>query len=283
MTYLQAPMQALAILALVLVLSPRFNHPLYRGLLFHPRRYEPGADQLPTIENCDASEVFLNLKTGKTIHGWLFEVPGATQAILFSHGNAGNLSSRIDLVSVLLQTGASVFVYDYEGFGKSNGAPSTEGICANGLAAFDYLVNEKMFSPQDIVVYGESLGAAVATYISSQRECGGIILQSGFSSLRRIALEIFPFLAVFPGFLWPSQKLDNLSLLKQKHAPLLIIHGVNDCVVPYSHAERLFSQASDPKQLLTLEETAHNNIFSTAAEPYRETIRAFLKSCTKSA
>lgn len=196
--------------------------------------------------------------------------------ILFNHGNAGNLSSRNSIVSLLIKTGASVFIYDYEGFGKSGGLPSIDGICENGLTAYDFLVYKEGVDPRSIIVYGESLGTGVAMYLADKRPVGGVILQSGFSSLRTIALEVFPSLKLFPPFLFPTQQLDTLKLSKKPHPPLLIVHGMKDEVVPYSHAERVYKEAAEPKQLLTLPNSGHVDICATAPNEFLKTVIEFI-------
>jgi fermentation-respiration switch protein FrsA (DUF1100 family) len=263
--------------ALYTVLSPRFSSGLYRWLIFHPYPYEPGTDLPPMYENAEVSELYLNLRSGKRIHCWNYKVANAAKVILFSHGNAGNLSSRNSILNLLIQTGASVFIYDYEGFGKSDGLPSIDGICENGLVAFDHLVQHDGVKPENIIVYGESLGTGVAMYLADVRPAGGVILQSGFSSLKKIAREVFPTLHAFPGFLFPTQQLDTLALSKKPHPPLLIIHGVHDRVVPYSHAVRLYKEAAEPKQLLTLPDAGHTDIPTTAPNEFLQAVIEFIE------
>lgn len=262
--------------ALYTVLSPRFNYRLYRWLIFHPYPYEPGADLPPRIENAEADEVYIPLKSGKKLHCWYYKVANATKTILFNHGNAGNLSSRNSILNLLTQTGASVFIYDYEGFGKSEGLPTIDGICENGLAVYDHLVNQVGVKPENLIVYGESLGTGVAMYLADEKPVAAVILQSGFSSLRTIAQESYPTLRAFPSFLFPAQQLDTLTLAKKPHPPLLIVHGVLDRVVPYSHAQRLYKEASEPKQLLTLPNSGHTDICSTAPNEFLNTVIEFM-------
>jgi len=266
--------------ALYLVLSPRFNYALYRPLMFHPYPFEPGTDQPPHFDNCQSQEIFFSKPSGEKLCGWFFESADCDQIILFSHGNAGNLSSRNYLVELQFRAGASVFVYDYCGFGKSEGLPTIEGICDDGLAAYDHVVSKLGYHPSNVIAYGESLGGAVAAYVSSQRECGGIIIQSGFESLRKIALDIFPLLHIFPVRMFPPQPLDSLSIVQLTHPPLLIVHGVLDPVVPYEHGKALYNAACEPKELLTLPLTGHNDISNTAPNEYVAALKRLLERCT---
>jgi len=246
-------------------------------LIFHPYPYEPGTDMPPIIENAEVDEVYIPLKSGKKLHCWYYKVANATKTILFSHGNAGNLSSRNSILNLLTKTGASVFIYDYEGFGKSEGLPSIDGICENGLAVYDYLVEKEGIKPENLVVYGESLGTGVAMYLADEKPVSAVILQSGFSSLRTIAQESYPTLRAYPSFLFPAQQLDTLTLAKKAHPPLLIIHGSLDRVVPYSHAERLYKEAIEPKQLLTLPKSGHTDICSTAPHEFLKAVVEFME------
>lgn len=259
---------------LYVVLAPRFNYSIWRPLLFHPHPFEPGTDRAPMLSGIQGMDVKFNAG-GRSLHGWYYRSPRTNKTILFSHGNAGNVSYRTAILELMLNSGASVLLYDYAGFGKSEGIPTLEGIVEDGLAAYDYLVKDGV-DPHSIVLYGESLGAAVAVQISAQRACFGIVLQSGFSSLRRIALEIFPFVGLYPPVFFPLQQLDTVALLKKHHPPLLIIHGVLDQIVPFSHAESLFDAAVGRKKLVKLPSTDHNDISATAAGEYSEALKEFL-------
>ncbi|HEY9713513.1 MAG TPA: alpha/beta hydrolase, partial [Chroococcales cyanobacterium] len=203
------------------------------------------------------------------------QVPGAAKTILFSHGNAGNLSFRIALIELMVKAGASVFVYDYSGFGRSEGIPTLEGIVEDGLAAYDYLLS-KGVSAGSIVIYGESLGAAVSMQVAALREAHGVILQSGFASLRRIAAEVFPVAGLYPSQLFPEQQLDTIAMLRKPHRRLLIIHGVLDEVVPFGHAESMFAEAVSEKYFLRLPRTSHCDISLTAPDEYVAALQEFL-------
>src|SRR5262249_24453256 len=149
-------------------------------------------------------------------------------------------------------TGSSVLIYDYRGFGRSEGVPTVEGVCDDAMSAYNFLTKNEGLHSDEIVIYGESLGVGVSTYLASLRPCAGLILQSGFVSLYRIARAVMPLVAIYPEALFPDQGLNSLALLKGKHPPLLIIHGAHDGVVPFRHAEDLYAAASEPKKFLPL-------------------------------
>ncbi len=275
----------LAPLAYVL-LSPRVNKRLYRPLLFRPLAY-PSTDgeHLPVAMGVIPDELYFNsygtLASKETLHGWHFQHPNAdAPLVLFSHGNSGNITIRASLCEMMLESGASVFVYDYRGFGKSTGIPNVEGVCQDGLAAYDFIVNKFSIPPDKIFLYGESLGAAISSYIASQRKSAGLILQSGYSSLRNIAGETVRALHLYPSWLFPMPGKNSREILSVAHPPLLIIHGLLDKVVAFHHAQTLFDSASQPKQLLALPASAHSDLITTSRELVTETLTDFFTRST---
>jgi fermentation-respiration switch protein FrsA (DUF1100 family) len=129
-----------------------------------------------------------------------------------------------------------------------------------------------------VIIYGESLGCGVACHLTLYRRCRGLILQSAFTSLSRIGKHVLPFARIYPDWLFPNPGLDNLTMVKGEHPPLLLFHGVLDTLVPFSHARELFDQASEPKHFVPLPTTGHNDISGTEPELYRQSIRDFLAS-----
>jgi uncharacterized protein len=266
------------LLALYLVFCPRWNYILYRPLLFHPWKVTATEPVAPPLAGVTGENVYFPSENGKMLNGWYYVNPKAIYTIIFNHGNGGNITVRTDLVQLLLMAGASVFIYDYEGYGESVGKPTVEGICEDGAGAYKYLTSVKAIHPDKIILYGESLGAAVASYISTRFECKAIVLQSGFSSLYGIACEVFPLLKIYPAFLFPNPALDNLSVLSKPHPPVLLIHGDADTVVPVSHAKTLYDKAVGPKKFLELPKTGHADIYTTAASVYVRAMKSFLST-----
>jgi pimeloyl-ACP methyl ester carboxylesterase len=259
------------------ICAPRYNEWLYQPFLFHPEKLE-ASSAVPTIGNIKGENVHFYSTNGHVLNGWYFKNPSAKYTVLFNHGNGGNIADQTDLVELIAKAGASVFIYDYEGFGASDGTPSIEGMCDDAVAAFNYLHMRCGLSKDSIVLYGQSLGAAVAAYLTTKFECRGVILQSGFSSLRQIACEDFPLLSLYPYWLFPQQSLNTASIISNPHPPLLLIHGQQDDVVRYTHAISLFAAAIGEKQLVTLATTGHEDIATTASIPYTEALRHFLSS-----
>lgn len=275
----KTPLAGVAALgALYLVLSPRVAVPVYKPVLFKPDKYPNGEYHIESLTGIKREDVFFPSTNGKTLHGWFFETPGADKTILFSHGNGGNLATRTGLVSALLETGASVFIYDYQGYGRSEGSPNVKRICQDGLSAYRFLTKEVGLDSRDIVNYGESLGSGVASYLARQVPTAALVLQSGFCSLARIGKEHVPLLHMYPDWLFPQPELNNLKTVTGKHQPLLIIHGMNDETVPFAHGQELFAEASEPKRFAVLPNAGHINMFDIDRQLYVNAVREFLHS-----
>lgn len=266
----------LALVTAYLFLSPRFGERLYHRELFNPFKYPTGNYNDSALEGIKAKDIFFPSEDGTKLHAWYFERKEASKTILLFHGNTGNLGDLQTLLCLLLRTGCSVFAFDYRGFGKSEGSPSIAAVCQDGLSAYDYVINQIGVPLQDIVLYGESLGASIATQVSRVRPCAAIITQSAFSSLRRAAKEAVFILGFYPQILFPYPYLNTLVVFKEEHSPLLILHGEKDPEIGISHAEELYAQACEPKKFVRLPNTAHSDIDKEDFELFVQTIKKFL-------
>ncbi len=242
------------------LLSPRQSMALYRPLLFHPNPLPESLNSEMLIEVYGRLPEEVWLACGRQrLHGYYFPLPEAEHTVLIHHGNSGNMLDRAKLVRWLLSLNLSVFIYDYRGFGGSSGRTSVKTIVEDGLCAFDFLTGRGI-PESSIVLYGESLGVAVSANVASLRKPAALFLQSGFSSLRQVALETFPLLGLYPQKLYPKPTLNSASLLAKGHPPLLIAHGKLDPSVSVSHAYKLYDAASGDKELLIVEEGLHNDL-----------------------
>lgn len=264
--------------ALYLGLSPRLAPKLYASRLFRPYVFPEGMWDTLDIDGVPREDVYFNTVDGSRLNGWFFDTPGATKTILFSHGNTGNLTGRLNLVKLLIDAGAAVFIYDYRGYGKSKGVPTVRGICEDGVVAFDYLVRQRGIKPTEIVLYGESLGTAVTCEIAAERTPAGVILQSGFSSLKKIGQQTIPITKIYPQMLFPKPLLDSAErMAAKKDYPLLLIHGHKDQTVPFEHAEEIFERAAEPKRFVQLPHCAHSDIWCNAPEEFVASVKQFLE------
>jgi hypothetical protein len=245
-------------------------------------------DATPDAAGLSYEDVFLTTTDGVRIHGWFLPAPHALPpspfTLLFFHGNAGNISHRLDKLVVFHKLGANALIIDYRGYGRSEGKPSEEGTYHDAQAAYEYLTRPRPLlvrrsrgeggnrEPKTIVVYGESLGSAIAVDLASKHPVGGIVLEEPFISIADVGQKMFPFL---PIRLLARTKYDSLSKIDQINAPLLIFHSRDDEVFPFRHAERLFAAAREPKRLVELH-GSHNDAFSVSADMYRDELRQFL-------
>lgn len=241
--------------------------------------YPPGQEyQIDAIDNIKREDVWFTNANGDKLHGWFFQSPSAhARLVLFTHGNAGNIGHRIHLAKCLLDGSASVLLFDYRGFGKSTGQLSISGMAEDAEAAYDYLTETRKIPPNRIVLYGESIGGGAACWLVERKPVAGIILDSSFTSLMRVAKKRTAVLRLYPDFLQPSPAFNNISVLAGHHPPLLIVHGQQDEIIPHSEAEDNFKSASEPKVMLSLQHSTHNNK-GPDLEIYAKSIKSFLES-----
>ena len=210
----------------------------------------------PSSINLKFEDIYIKTQDNITINGWLIPHQDGKFLLLFCHGNAGNIADRLDKINILRNIGLSIFIFDYRGYGRSSARPSEEGLYLDAKAAYDYLLKEKNISPERIIVYGESLGAAIAINLASEAKVKAIILEGAFSSARDMAKIVYP---AIPSFLFPNG-LNSLEKIKKVKAPKLFLHSIEDEIVPVAQAKKLFSFAREPKYFIELR-GGHNNFF----------------------
>jgi uncharacterized protein len=263
---------------LYLVLAP-FNLPLYNLIMFpcpDPRtpNVEKKLDEL-RLYNAKFKEVAFRSNNGRLLHGWFFEIPNTQRVFLYSHGKGNNIFGKLHHVPFLLLCGGSVFMYDYQGYGKSQGRITIDGACDDATAAYDYLVKQEHRTGKDIIGFGESFGCGVTGQLSIRRKLAGVILQSGFSSLLRAGRDNLYWLNLYPEFVFPDcLKMDNAAIFGKPHSPLLIVHGKKDRILPFANAEDLYSAAVQPKSLYVVSDGGHC-CFGTA-DQFVQTVKGFL-------
>lgn len=241
-------------------------------LLFFPIKF-PAGDWEP--RNLKYEDVWFNAKDGTKLHGWYCPCDKPRAVVLFAHGNAGNLSHRAWLASYLQQQlRVSVMMFDYRGYGRSEGTPTAEGILQDGRAASEALAEKAGVKESDLVLMGRSLGGAVVVPLAVEIEARGLILQSTFSSMKDVADFLNPTLS----WLVPPDKLNSAAKIGEFHGALLQSHGDADRTVPYSSGEKLFAAANEPKQFVTIIGGDHNDAQS---EEYYETLEEFIAGLAK--
>ena len=207
------------------------------------------------------------------LNGWFILHKDARDTVLFCHGNAGNISHRLEKIAIFHNMGRNVFIFDYRGYGKSEGSPSEKGLYKDVEAAYRYLIDQRSISTDNIIAYGESLGGAIVIDLASKQKVKALIIEDTFSSVKDMVKIIYPFL---PHFILQS-KLDSVSKIRNIKVPKLIIHSVDDEIVPFNLGEKLFQAACPPKEFLKLR-GGHNSAFWDSRETFLSGISSFLKS-----
>ena len=226
----------------------------------------------PEAIGLDYTAVNIATGDGETLHGWWAPVADAKGTVLFFHGNAGNISHRIDYLTMFKQLGYNTLLFDYRGYGQSSGTPSESGTYLDAQAAWRYLIEIQGIGPERIVLFGESLGGAVAAWLAAREKPGLLALVSTFTSAPDLAAEIYPFLPVR----WISRfDYNTLEFLQSITCPVFIAHSPQDEIIPYRHGQRLFQAAPEPKQFLPLQGT-HNTGFIFMQPVWKRALGAFM-------
>ena len=239
-------------------------------LVYQPTRYPGG--WWHTQAESGAQDVWLRARDGVLLHAWWVEVPGSRVVTLYLHGNGGNLAHRPGHLSEMAAAGSSVLILDYRGYGKSAGRPTERGLYRDADAGYEHLAGMG-FEASRIVVHGESLGSAVAADLASRRPCGGVILECPFTSFSAMAGRIVP----LAGRLFASG-FNTRRRIAAVHAPVLIIHGDRDRMVPYDMGRAIFEAANEPKSFWTVEGATHVDLVEVAGPLYRVRLKAFYES-----
>ncbi|MDH4183954.1 MAG: alpha/beta hydrolase [Nitrospinota bacterium] len=263
-------------LALAILLPPvlfsgcsSMSESMERSMLFHPVR---NISLTPQMAGMEAKDVFI-ISGGKKIHGWLFGMGEERLTVIYLHGNAENVSNMLGIVKALEPMEFDLLLVDYRGYGRSEGEPSVDGIVEDTLAAVDWIVSQQGVPAKRIVLWGRSLGAAAALQTAMKRpDLGGVIVESGFASLRKIAAYHMPWI---PSFM-VRDKLDSVLAISQLNMPKLIIHGERDQVIPYTQGVDIFQAAPSPKEFYPVAGAGHNDIKAKGGAGYIQKIKAWL-------
>ena len=241
-------------------------------LIFVPSRY-PLGDWHPPGLQCE--DVALETQDGVRLHGWYCPVPRPRCVFLMAHGNAGNITHRVDRIMAWQQSlNASVFVFDYRGYGRSAGKPNELGVYQDARAAYHWLTVAKGTAPDDVVFFGESLGTAVVLQLALEVTPQALILESPFTSAVEVGQQAFPWLPVR----WIMRnRFASIEKIGQYHGPLLIIHGTHDTVIPFAMGQALFARANEPKRFYAVTGADHNEVAVVGGRAYMQAIDDFLR------
>lgn len=259
----------IAMLAFVtgMVMTP---HKLERFFVYFPTqhlRYDPNAIGL------DFQDIDLITEDNVKLHGWFVPYEDSSETVLILHGNGGNIGDRITYLKMFHDLGVNVFIIDYRGYGKSEGEPYEKGLYRDARAAYDWWAAERKTLGENLILFGESLGGAIAVHLASRVTPSGLILQSTFTSARDMAKTMFPM-----GLLQPlvNVHFNSADAITRITCPKLFIHGERDDTVPFRLGKDLFRLAPDPKFFYAVPEAGHNDLLLVAGPEYIRQLKLFL-------
>ncbi|MBS1996692.1 MAG: alpha/beta hydrolase [Cyanobacteria bacterium SZAS LIN-2] len=255
----------------------------YSQFEFSPRKLDM-AQCPPSAGDVARETAAIVTAGGVKLSAWFFPVQGARYTAIVHHGQGENIAYKpyYDTAMVLRQAGCSVLLYDYEGFGASEGRPSNEALRRDSEAAYQFLVGSKHLDPKNIVHCGVSLGTGPASDAASRHPSAGLILISPYLRLSKLATHHLPFLRIYPSFLFPQPDLGAEELLAAPQArcmPLLVIHGDNDFLIPVSHSDKLCRSYSGPETYVRVHKGYH--VGSFAYEPGTQAEGSSLQICRR--
>jgi len=221
-------------------------------------------------------DIYFTTSDGVRLNAWLIDAGDNAPMVLWFHGNAGNIADRVDNAKLLHGRGLSLFMVDYRGYGKSEGSPSEKGINKDGQAAYDYLLSRGV-APENLIVFGRSLGSTVAIHLVCRNKCAGVILESAFTNMADMAKAHFPIIPGTGGFKFKFPSIDRIASVDE---PILFIHGDVDEIVPYEHGRRLFEAATAEKDFYTIAGAHHNDTYLVGGKKYFDRFEKFVRDKT---
>ena len=240
-------------------------------LVYMPRRHLVAT---PADLGLPYQDVTFASADGVQLSGWWVPAPRSRGAVLFCHGNGGNISHYLEPVEMFHRLGLSTLVFDYRGYGQSAGSPTEEGTYLDAEAAWFYLVREQEVSPDRIIVCGRSLGGPIAAWLAQQHTPGGLLLEATFTSIPELSTTLYP---LFPTRWLARYDYNTLGHLSRVTCPVLVVHSREDNLIPFSHGQGLYQAAGEPRAFLEIA-GGHNDGFSLSAEPYQAALEEFVSS-----
>ena len=246
-------------------------------LLFNQTRmvYEPDSHIAATPDQKGYDEyehVTLTTEDNIKLDGWYIPSKENHGVILFCHGNTGNISHRFETIDMLHLMGFSVFIFDYRGYGQSEGHPSEQGTFLDAKAALAYLIQQRGVPENEVIIFGRSLGGAIATWLSSQSNAKALIIESSFLSIPELGQQHYPLL---PIKLIASIRYDSKQHIQNVQCPILVIHSKDDEVIPFNHGQGLYEHAKGDKEMLVIH-GRHGDGFIYSGKVYTEGLKDFL-------
>lgn len=232
--------------------------------------------QTPRYLDMEYEDVYFQTSDGVTLNAWLISPAADSPMVLWFHGNAGNIGDRVENARLLYDRGLALCMVDYRGYGKSEGSPSEKGVYLDGQAAYDYLASRGV-APDKLIIFGRSLGAAVAVFVASRNECAGVVLESAMTNMADMARVHYP---IIPGLGSLKNKFNSIGRIASLRSPILFIHGDEDEIVPYELGQRLFEAAKAEKDFYTIRGAHHNDTYLIGGSEYFDRFDRFVREKT---
>lgn len=246
---------------------------LENRLIFHPRTE---ILRTPRDVGLAYQDIYFTTADNVRLNGWFIPHPQASVTMIWFHGNAGNIADRVDNIKLLHdRTGINIFIFDYRGYGRSPGSSSETTTYLDGEAAMHFVRAQLQVESKNLVIFGRSLGAAVAAEMASRHDSRAVILESPFVSIKEMAKVVLP--AVPIGRLL-SAKFDVIEKVGKITAPMLVLHGDQDEIIPFEHGQNVFAAAHEPKQFYPIKGAGHNDTFIVGGNAYYERLRSFIEN-----
>jgi len=243
---------------------------LQSQMIYYPQK---SITYIPEDVGLSFEDVTFITEDDVNLHGWFIPNDSNT-TVLYFHGNAGNISGRLQTIQLLHNFGLNVFIFDYRGYGKSEGRPSEQGTYKDAQAAWNYLVRVREIENDNIVVMGRSLGGAVTSWLAVQKKPVATILESTFTSAADLGADLYPWLPVRSIIKYDYNTLENI---KQIEHPIFMAHSKEDEIIPYQHGKTLFEASNEPKTFVELR-GSHGSGFWETGEKYRTALQGFLNN-----
>ena len=246
---------------------------LENRLIFHP---STDIARTPRDVGLAYQDLYFTTADNVRLNGWFIPHPQANATMIWFHGNAGNIGDRVDNIKLLHdKIYINIFIFDYRGYGRSPGSSSETTTYLDGEAAMNFVRTQLQVDSKNLLIFGRSLGAAVAAEMASRHDSRAVILESPFVSIGEMAKVVLPALPIGPLL---SAKFDVVDKVARIKVPLLVLHGDQDEIIPFEHGQRVFAAARQPKQFYPVKGAGHNDTFIIGGNPYYERLRNFIEN-----
>ena len=243
---------------------------LFQGkYIYHPSSH---IESTPNSIGLEYEDITLSTSDGIELDSWYIPASNDSMVVLLCHGNGGNIGDRMESIKIFHNMNLSVFIFDYRGYGKSEGNPNEKGTYIDAETAWDYLIDERNISSDNIIVFGRSLGGAIASKLAIDKDPYAVILESTYTSISDQAKDLLP---IFPFNVITRYKYPTIDHVKKISSPILIVHSSDDEMISVNHGKDLFKSANEPKMFLEISGN-HNNGFITSGDIYTDGVQSFI-------